>query len=107
MKISNTEAAVYVAGRLPFHGSNLFANTLMNGLYVVYSWGHHFPIYVYDQTISKWYGNTDKFSQSTTRHQTLAMPVEHDEIVWITKSKMLTLVHKGSTEKMVIEVLTA
>jgi hypothetical protein len=106
MKISNTEAAVYVAGRLPFQGNNLFANTIRQ-LYVVYSWGHHFPIYVYDPTICKWYGNTDKFSQSTSRHQTLAMPVSKEDIVWIDKNKMMTLIRVGSTERMVIEVLAA
>ena len=43
-------------------------------LYIVYSYGEHFPMYVYDDASSTWFGNSDKFSPTTAKHQTLARP---------------------------------
>ncbi len=80
--IANKDCRKFVEARRPFKGSNLYAErrTAGNGhsdLYVVYSYGEHFPIYVaevgeFGQV--HWYANTDKYSQSTTRHQSLARP---------------------------------
>ncbi len=46
-------------------------------IYVVYSYGNHFPLYVYDVQTQQWYGNKDKYSPTTSRHQTQARPSEH------------------------------
>ena len=41
-------------------------------LYVVYSYGTHFPIYVYDHGVELWFGNVDKYSPTTSKHQTMS-----------------------------------
>jgi|TARA_B110000259_G_scaffold158910_1_gene181636 hypothetical protein len=40
-------------------------------LYIVYSYGYHFPIVMYDYTCERWYMNMDKNSSSTNKHRTL------------------------------------
>ena len=40
--------------------------------YVVYSYGEHFPMYVYDDEVEMWFGNEDKYSPTTSKHQRLA-----------------------------------
>jgi hypothetical protein len=42
--------------------------------YVVFSYGEHFPMYVYDYQFGKWYGNADKYSKTTSCHQGLCHP---------------------------------
>lgn len=44
------------------------------GRYVVYSYGEHFPMYIYDSKTCEWYGNKDKYSRTTSCHQTKARP---------------------------------
>ena len=81
VKVTNRDCANYVSNRIAFKGSNLFGewdyagDYFNNGRgtpYIVYSWGRHFPIYAY--VYGKWYENTDKYSASTSRHQTQARP---------------------------------
>tara|TARA_R100000951_G_scaffold12065_1_gene9798 strand:+ start:868 stop:1260 length:393 start_codon:yes stop_codon:yes gene_type:complete len=38
-------------------------------LYIVYSYGYHFPLVIYDFTCERWYMNMDKYSNSTSKHQ--------------------------------------
>lgn len=38
------------------------------GLYVVYSYGPHFPLALFDYDAGKWFHNTDKYSSTTSRH---------------------------------------
>jgi hypothetical protein len=82
MNISNKDCAPYVTDRREFKGSHLFGewdgptewlpNNTANTPYVVYSYGHHFPIYIWLDGL--WYENTDKYSVSTSKHQTQARP---------------------------------
>jgi|TARA_R110000824_G_C15019570_1_gene658227 hypothetical protein len=82
MSISNKDCAPYVTKRKEFKGSHLFGewdgptewipdNTL-DTPYIVYSHGYHFPIYIWVGGV--WYENTDKYSASTSKHQTQARP---------------------------------
>ena len=78
--IANKNARRFVEARQPFKGSNLYAErhvTDHTDLYVVYSYGEHFPIYVAEvgeSGLVHWYKNQEKWSQSTSRHQSQAMP---------------------------------
>ena len=42
--------------------------------YAVYSYGFHYPMYVYDYEACQWYGNADKSSPTTERHKNLVEP---------------------------------
>jgi len=80
---SNKNARVLVNGLTDFKGSNTFAETNAptetrpTYLYVVYSYGYHFPMYIaewFEGQEPTWYENSDKYSQSTTRQQSLLRP---------------------------------
>jgi hypothetical protein len=45
-------------------------------LYVIYSYGSHFPMYVWDETAKIWLGNSDKYSRTTSTHQSKYRPSE-------------------------------
>lgn len=75
MKISNCQASESIDKLQSFTASNIFAEWYGSGrYYVVFSYGYHFPIYVHDIEANKWYGNKNKYSRSTSKHQTQARP---------------------------------
>ena len=81
--VTNKEAVNLVRRKVEFKGLNIFAEIQnpVNGTmrYVVYSYGYHFPMYIAewqvgDRDNATWYENADKFSQSTSRQQSLLRP---------------------------------
>jgi len=78
MKVANKNASQYVDELKVFEGSNTFAENKVSfddeGLYVVYSYGYHFPMYIYDRQAGIWIGSNDSYSSSTSRHQSQCRP---------------------------------
>lgn len=72
-KISNSESRSYTENMLPFRANNLEGKTLDNGDYVVLSYGYY-PIWFYSSATHKWYGNKDKYSQSTAKQISQSRP---------------------------------
>lgn len=100
MKIANRDAREWVLKQRPFQGSNMFAE--FSGPdpkgYVVYSYGKHFPMYIclhlggYDV----WFANEDKYSRSTTRHQSQARPIwDGTQMRWLSTKQMQQLAQGG------------
>ena len=75
MKTSNIKADQYTSQQMEFKGSNTFGEW-NNDCYVVYSYGYHFPMYVFKG--GKWYENSDKYSQTTSKQQTQLRPYSMD-----------------------------
>ena len=93
MRTSNSKAWSLVNDKETFEGSNTFAEW-ESGMYVVYSYGRHFPMYVWDSWDKKWLGNKDKYSQSTTRHQSQCRP--SGEInTWFNTVELKNLISMG------------
>jgi hypothetical protein len=93
--VSNREIRNLVTNREVFktHNGTVFSENKDN-LYVVYSYGHHFPMYAYDAEAREWFGNADKYSPTTSRHQSYARP---DSSVEFMPSELLrSLVDRGS-----------
>ena len=88
MKISNKDSQPFVQERKDFQGSNLCGKKLDN-VYVVLSYGYY-PIYVYKR--GKWYGNSERFSNTTQKHKYSARPVGIDEIVWKKTEQLYQLI---------------
>jgi hypothetical protein len=61
---------IHAAARIPFKNGNLFGEEIGN-IYAVFSYGYHFPLAVYANNRRVWYTNEDKWSPTTTRHQSL------------------------------------
>jgi hypothetical protein len=109
MRVSNSKARQYVEKLEEFQGSNTFGKWLdvgngrteTNLLYVVYSYGSHFPMYVWDSTEKKWLGNKDKYSQSTTRHQSLLRPSSVG--IWYDTNEMKEVIYHGGLISTIIE----
>lgn len=83
MKITNKDARKFVQQRIPFQGSNLFAQVHTrnseDGIsepdtwYVVYSYGPHHPLFVWADGI--WFENEDRFSATTSKHRSQTHPL--------------------------------
>ena len=73
LKISNREARECVEKRIEFNANNIFARWTHSGrAYVVYSYGFHWPMYVFED--GRWYANTDKRSVTTSKHTNQTRP---------------------------------
>ena len=104
VRTTNRGARQCVANRVAFSNSNKQLYGGWNAsvstkyddgpVYVVYSYGSHFPLYAYHEGL--WYGNSDKYSVTTSRHRTYAHPpVPTQDIHWKDTRDMRTLAEGG------------
>lgn len=97
-RIRTSEVSEAVTNRTPFinHNKTMFARWLeyFPNLYVAYSYGTHFPLYVYDKQADKWFGNNSKYSTTSGRHLTQAMPAT-DAMNWMSQLDLQLLVKHG------------
>jgi len=106
MRIANINAREYVQRNEPFKGSNMFGEydhvEEWEGAmgkqtpYVVYSYGYHFPMFIY--LGNSWYENSDKYSVSTSRQQSQAHP--HMDTIKMTTKEMKELLKKNTNERI-------
>jgi len=74
-RITNAQMSEFTTKREPFTNGNISAYARRHGnLYAVFSWGDHYPMYVYDYVAEEWFGNSDKSTRSTQRHKSQAKP---------------------------------
>jgi hypothetical protein len=77
MKISTRSCRTKVQTRSPFrcHGS-LYGTQVCardgSTMYVVYSYGTHWPLFVWHE--GTWYENADRYSVTTSKHRSAAHP---------------------------------
>ena len=106
-RINGRKAHEYVTKRVPFKNSNgqLYGHWEVSGVaysegnglcYVVYSYGQHWPLYVWDDVTQRWYGNRDKHSATTTKHSGCARPsVAYSDIHWLPLGTIKALAFEG------------
>jgi hypothetical protein len=89
----------YVERRVPFHTSNkqLFGYWAPSGVYAVFSYGQHWPLFVYEPTTSKWFANEDKYGTTTSKHYSKAHPFGVS-VVMLSCNAMKQLVAQGYTK---------
>ena len=79
-RLSNCDAHTYVVKRKLFKGSNLYSEVRTSGagteLYVVYSYGEWFPMFIAETVdgVTAWYETTGSYSRTTAKHKTQARP---------------------------------
>ena len=73
IKTTNNQCSELVTNKIEFKANNIFSEYIKEDkLYIVYSYGYHFPMYVkYKNT---WYENSDKYSITTSKQQSQARP---------------------------------
>ena len=76
-KCSNKDVKYYVDSKELFVANNIFSSTISSekgDFYVIYSYGWHFPMYAFNYKTNTWFVNKDKYSVTTSKHQTQAKP---------------------------------
>lgn len=75
MKLSNRDCRAAVSNRLAFQANNIFGewdHTV--AVYTVYSYGYHWPLWVYVRSQDQWYGNDSRYSVTTSKHKSQSCP---------------------------------
>lgn len=90
IKISNKLAAEYVRTTSEFKGSNTWGQ-MEHGSYVVYSYGYHYPMFVFKN--GKWYENSDKYSVTTSKHKSILRPDFTWDIIKLTTKELRELIY--------------
>jgi hypothetical protein len=79
IKTSNGKCRIHVQNREVFKANNIFAerSQSLNGeaTYTVYSYGYHFPLFVYHEPTGTWFENSNRYSVSTSKHRSQAHPL--------------------------------
>jgi hypothetical protein len=80
-RINGRQSRPYVKARTEFKNSNgqLYANWIgepesNTGRYTVYSYGPHWPLFIYVPKVDTWFENKEKCSTTTSRHRTFTHP---------------------------------
>jgi hypothetical protein len=73
MKTSNGKCRAFVQNCQAFKANNLFAVHNREGVYSVWSYGYHFPLFAYLN--GTWYENSDRYSVSTSKHRSQSHPL--------------------------------
>lgn len=60
-------------------------------LYVVYSYGLHFPMYACIG--GSWYGNSDRYSSTTSKHQSCSRP--RVSMTWVDTDSLKRLIREA------------
>lgn len=102
MIVPNKNADAYTTNREPFKGSNTWGEWLTKSLYVVYSYGRHFPLFVWDNDVQMWFANADKYSRSTSKHRAQLRP-NTDKLECMNTQQIRSLVSAGGVKEWTIE----
>jgi len=95
-RLANNQVRDAVNERRAFMTNNetITSSISSKGLYVVYSYGEHYPMYVYDSIARQWFGNADWTTPTTERHKTHARP--DGDIRWASTDYLRALILAGS-----------
>ena len=94
-RVANAKCRQFVKDREPFRGSNLYGVYSLvdtdNEVYTVYSYGDHYPMFIYANGM--WFENEDKYSRSTSKHHGQAHP--HVPTILLSTRWMQRLANNG------------
>ena len=81
-KITNKQARAFVQNLKPFATSRrtLYAEWQTPTLYAVFSYGPHWPLFIYDVEDGTWFENEDKYGVTTTQHRNHTHPRTKTEL---------------------------
>jgi hypothetical protein len=102
-RVANKDASKYIRRLEPFQGSN-FVGCRVGEMYVAYSYGSHFPVCIYTDGV--WLENSDKYSRSTSRHQSYARQA-YDNATLMTTNELYHVIAWGGLVKSIAQRLAA
>lgn len=102
--LTNHECVAYAARREDFSnkGGSIYGKDISRWdadigpqvvTFTVYSYGTHFPMYVYDYATQRWYGNSSKYSRTTSKHQSIMRPPIVEE--WYETKDLQNISNRG------------
>lgn len=106
---TNRACRGFVNNKRPFQANNIFARwhdikdetgAKMNECYAVYSYGWHFPLYVYDRAANAWCENEDSYSVTTSKHRTQTRPTEAKEFIKCSTTMMRDVIRHGFVQAL-------
>lgn len=108
--VAGTQARRYVQEKREFvnNSGSIYAHNYANQhdkWYVVYSYGVHFPMYLYDYATNTWYGNWEKARRTTSKHQSQTHPL--CEVKYIAGRLIEIMARLGPTEMVNREMQAA
>jgi hypothetical protein len=108
-RINGRKCRPYVQERKAFQNSNgqLYGKWETPSLYVVYSYGEHWPLFAWSGRTDTWYQNEDKCSPTTSRHRTYAHPYEETELLSCYRMKHVIESHRSAHRHEVLAVRQA
>lgn len=93
MTYAQSDLPALIRRREIFKAGNVFSE-IRNGIYAVYSYGHHFPLAVYSED-GRWHVNFDKYSPSTTIQQSKTGVRSLPNYIGISTDKAVALINAG------------
>ena len=107
IKTSNGKCRTLVQNREVFKANNIFSeqrDTYFNReqVYIVYSYGHHFPMFVYHERSGTWFENSDRYSVSTSKHRSQSHPL--CQTIKINTHQMRDLIAHGFMESLIMSL---
>jgi hypothetical protein len=94
-------ASDFVTKKEPFTASNTFGKWVKD-LYVVYSYGYHYPMFVWDDIAQAWFENITKSTRSTEKQKVHLRPNAHVEYKLDT-GELMQLVSAGGLFQWTVE----
>lgn len=76
-----------------------------NNVYAVYSYGVHYPMYVYDKEAQVWLGNEEKSTKTTEKHKGLAKPPNVQQ--YVSTEKLKDIIGHGGVAAYYKELILA
>lgn len=103
IRTANRNARDYVRNGVPFtnHNGQLFGRWETPTLYVVFSYGEHWPLFAWDN--GDWYENEDKYSVTTSKHRTQAHP--HCDTIPASRTYLKTIIRNRIADQKVDRAL--
>lgn len=99
-KVANGKCREYVRNRKQFMGNNIIGVVRSvaltdETLYVVFSYGEHFPLFIYHYGTDTWFENEDRYSVTTSKHRSQAHPLPLTPTKKVSTGFMKTMLWKG------------
>ena len=95
-RTSNSKCSDLVNKKEVFKANNIFSEHIKKDkLYIVFSYGYNFPIYIIWK--NTWSENSNKYSVSTSKHQSQARPSAKTKL--LNTNQMKQLIHKTSIKE--------
>lgn len=95
MNTTLNQAVNLIATLQPFKGNSLYARNTTN-YYIVYSYRDNYPIAAWDYDEKLWYVNAEKYSVTTSRHQSIVkQALGNAERTVCNTTELLSLLNKG------------